>query len=98
MMAWIDRVWRQSRNFATHLFNIASQVDDRHGGGVIMKTWLLLIGSLVVCLLTVSVPAFAHHAWHGYDMANVTTVKGTVTQFDWGNPHVWISLEVQGDK
>jgi predicted dehydrogenase len=63
-----------------------------------MKTRLLLIGSLVACLLTVSVPAFAHHAWHGYDMANVTTVKGTVTQFDWGNPHVWISLEVQGDK
>jgi len=63
-----------------------------------MKTRLRWIGSLVVCLLTVSGPAFAHHAWHGYDMANVTSVKGTVTQFDWGNPHVWISLEVANDK
>ena len=63
-----------------------------------MKTRLLRIGSLVVCLLGVSGPAFAHHAWHGYDMANMTTVKGTVTQFDWGNPHVWISLEVKDDK
>jgi hypothetical protein len=63
-----------------------------------MKTRLVLIGSLVACLLTVSGPAFAHHAWHGYDMANLTTVKGTVTQFDWGNPHVWISLEAKDDK
>jgi hypothetical protein len=31
-------------------------------------------------------------------MANITTVKGTVTQFDWGNPHVWISFEAKGDK
>jgi hypothetical protein len=63
-----------------------------------MKTRLRLIGGLVACLLAVSGPAFAHHAWHGYDMANVTSVKGTVTQFDWGNPHVWISLEVTGEK
>ena len=63
-----------------------------------MKTRLLLIGSLVLCLLTFSGPAFAHHAWHGYDMANLTSVKGTVTQFDWGNPHVWISFEMTDDK
>ena len=63
-----------------------------------MKTRLLWIGSFAVFLMTVSLPAFAHHAWHGYDMANLTTVKGTVTQFDWGNPHVWINLEVTGDK
>jgi hypothetical protein len=63
-----------------------------------MKTRLLLIGSLVACLLTVSGPTFAHHAWHGYDMANLTSVKGTVTQFDWGNPHVWISFEMTDDK
>ena len=63
-----------------------------------MKTRLLPIGSSLVFLLAVYVPAFAHHAWHGYDMANVTSVKGTVTQFDWGNPHVWISFEMTDDK
>jgi len=31
-------------------------------------------------------------------MGNLTTVKGTVTQFDWANPHVWISLEAKDDK
>jgi hypothetical protein len=63
-----------------------------------MKTRATLIGSLVLCLLAVCGPAFAHHAWHGYDMDNLTSVKGTVTQFDWGNPHVWISFEMTDDK
>jgi len=49
-------------------------------------------------LLAFSGPAFAHHSWSGYDMSNLTTVKGTVTQFEWGNPHIWINFEVQDDK
>jgi hypothetical protein len=63
-----------------------------------MRIRLLALGSLVFGLLAVSGPAFAHHAWHGYDMANLTTLKGTVTQFDWANPHVWISIDVKDDK
>lgn len=63
-----------------------------------MKAKSFWIGNLLVCFLAASVPAFAHHAWHGYDMANLTTVKGTVTQFDWGNPHVWISFEARDDQ
>jgi hypothetical protein len=51
-----------------------------------------------VFLLAISGPAFAHHVWTGYDMVNLTTVKGTVTKFDWGNPHVWMNLEVKDDK
>jgi hypothetical protein len=63
-----------------------------------MKARPLVFGSLVLCLLAAASPAFAHHAWHGYDMDNLTTVKGTVTQFDWGNPHVWINFEMTDDK
>jgi Family of unknown function (DUF6152) len=63
-----------------------------------MKVRLLALGSLAFGLLAIAGPAFAHHAWHGYDMSNLTTVKGTVTQFDWANPHVWISLDVKDDK
>ncbi len=63
-----------------------------------MRIRSLVLGSLLAGLLAISGPAFAHHAWHGYDMGSLTTVKGTVTQFDWANPHVWISLEVKDDK
>ncbi len=63
-----------------------------------MRIKLLLYGSLLAGVLAISVPAFAHHAWHGYDMANLTTLRGAVTQFDWANPHVWIYLDVKDDK
>ena len=63
-----------------------------------MKSKLLLIGSLVAPVLAVTAPAFAHHSWTGYDMVNLTTVKGIVTQFDWGNPHVWISFQFSDEK
>ncbi len=63
-----------------------------------MRIKLLLYGSLLAGVLAISGPAFAHHAWHGYDMANLTTLRGAVTQFDWANPHVWIYLDVKDDK
>jgi hypothetical protein len=63
-----------------------------------MRTKLLVLGGLLAGLLTVAGPVFAHHAWHGYDSRDLTTVKGTVTLFDWGNPHVWISFDVRNDK
>jgi hypothetical protein len=63
-----------------------------------MNCRLLGIGIVLTCLAVISSPVFAHHAWHGYDMENLTTVKGTVTQFDWGNPHVWITFEAKDER
>jgi len=41
-------------------------------------------------------PLAAHHAWPvTYD--KLVTVKGTVTSYAWGNPHVMMGLEVKGD-
>ena len=63
-----------------------------------MKKRALLVGFLFSCLLlTAAGPAFAHHSWSGYDSSNLTTVKGIVTQFEWGNPHIWINFEVHND-
>ena len=33
-----------------------------------------------------------------FDMAHVTTVKGTVTDFEWTNPHAYVVLDVKDDK
>ena len=41
-------------------------------------------------------PSFAHHAWP-IDRSKEVTVKGTVTAFNWSNPHVMIELEVKTD-
>jgi hypothetical protein len=43
-----------------------------------------------------SVPLPAHHAWP-IDRSKEVTVKGTVTSFNWSNPHVMIDLEVKTD-
>jgi hypothetical protein len=41
-------------------------------------------------------PSFAHHAWP-IDRSKEVTVTGTVTAFNWSNPHVMIDLEVKTD-
>jgi len=59
-----------------------------------MRNKALVLGILAAALLLGSGTALAHHAWNGYDMSNLTTVKGTITNFDWANPHVWMSFDV----
>jgi hypothetical protein len=49
-------------------------------------------------LLLVGIPLWAHHGNASYDNDNPTTIKGTVTEFAWTNPHVQIYLDVKGDK
>ena len=55
-----------------------------------MKVYRSIIFGLVAGFLIVGTPVFAHHGGSMYDMAHVTSVKGTVTSFDWANPHVMI--------
>ncbi len=44
--------------------------------------------------LACAAPAVAHHSFAMFDMAQTKTVSGTVTDFQWTNPHSWIWLEV----
>jgi hypothetical protein len=45
-----------------------------------------------------SSPVLAHHGTAAFDMESVTTVKGTVTRFEFMNPHALIYLDVAGSK
>ena len=46
-----------------------------------------------------SVPAFAHHgAANLYDMSKAVMMKGTITKFEWTNPHNQIYYDVTDDK
>lgn len=49
-------------------------------------------------LLLVSAPLFAHHGEANYDTDKVVAVKGTVTDFQFINPHTLIMLDVKNDK
>jgi hypothetical protein len=45
----------------------------------------------------VAAPAAAHHSMATFDGAQVVTVEGVVTRYDWSNPHVYIYLEAPDD-
>ena len=52
------------------------------------------IGSLVIAALLAATSAGAHHSNSAFNPDKVVVLKGTVTQFKWVNPHVWIFLSV----
>ena len=47
-----------------------------------------------VFLLLVCVPLFAHHGAASYETSKMTTLKGTITNIQWMNPHAEIDIEV----
>jgi len=49
---------------------------------------------IALALIPAQMPLSAHHAWP-VSQQRLVTVKGTVIDFQWGNPHPMITLEVQ---
>jgi hypothetical protein len=61
---------------------------------------LILIGAGCLGLATLLAPpaATAHHSFAMFDHVNRITLAGTVTRFEWTNPHVYIELDVPDGK
>ena len=53
---------------------------------------------MIFVLFFSSIPTLAHHGEVNYDTEKVVSVKGTVTDFQFINPHVQIFLDVKNDK
>jgi hypothetical protein len=65
-----------------------------------MKTTGLLsaVFAFVLGLVTLSSPAFAHHGTNiSYDHNKPMTLKGTVTEFVWKNPHCQLYFDVKDE-
>jgi hypothetical protein len=43
-------------------------------------------------LFMAAVPAFAHHSFAMFDVDQNLKVAGTVMEYEWTNPHVWIHV------
>ena len=63
-----------------------------------MKTKIIVAFLLALSGFAISAPLFAHHSSSAYDMNHPTDMKGVVTNVDWGNPHVFIYMDMKDDK
>ncbi len=60
-----------------------------------MKTRRLNFLFAAAAILLAVLPVWAHHGNAAYDDKNPITIKGTVTEFEWTNPHAQIYLDVK---
>jgi hypothetical protein len=56
---------------------------------------LALAGTMAAVL---AAPAFAHHSFAMFDQSKVLYMPGTVTEFEFVNPHAWLHLASVNDK
>src|SRR3954468_3680190 len=53
--------------------------------------------AVTALLILGSIPLAAHHSAAMFDATKVIEISGTIKEFQWTNPHVWIQVEVQKD-
>jgi hypothetical protein len=64
-----------------------------------MRTKKIAFWVLAGCIVTPTFPLFAHHGTGvAYDTEKVVTLKGTVTEWIWANPHCGLLFDVTDDK
>ena len=59
---------------------------------------LALFVLMSIAALIASTPVPAHHGEANYDTDKIVSVKGTVTEFQFINPHTLIAMDVKNDK
>ena len=54
-----------------------------------------LLASSVFMLVLTAGTALAHHSFAVYDHTQSLKLKGTVTKFQWSNPHAYLDIDVK---
>jgi hypothetical protein len=55
-----------------------------------MKT----LTGLFVVLVVAAAPVLGHHSFSMFDVTRRVTITGVVKDVQWGNPHVWVYVDV----
>lgn len=61
-----------------------------------MNRRILVIVTLGTVLLLVAT-MFGHHGLARFDTTHIVTMKGTITRFDWINPHAYVYADITDD-
>ena len=56
------------------------------------------LSAVLVGIFMLVVPVFAHHGTAGEDTSKIVTVTGTVTDFQFINPHVQVYVDVKDEQ
>ena len=62
-----------------------------------MKTRLIIMLVSAISGITIARPLLAHHSGASYDSDHQISLTGTVSNYEWTNPHVFIYLDVKDD-
>ena len=62
-----------------------------------MRHRLIATFAMFVSLLILSPSLFAHHGAASFDTSKKVTVKGTVVEWFWANPHCFLRFDVKGE-
>jgi Family of unknown function (DUF6152) len=55
-------------------------------------------GFVAVIALMIALPLSAHHGNAAYETTKTVTIRGTITDFEFINPHVMVFFEAKNDK
>ncbi len=56
------------------------------------------LGLLIICALSVGVPASAHHSHNAYEVTTWSPLEGVVKEIHWVVPHSWVYIDVKDAK
>ena len=56
---------------------------------------LKIVFALLAALAVAAIPARAHHSFVMFETTKQVTLNGTVTAFEWTNPHCYIEIDVK---
>jgi hypothetical protein len=54
------------------------------------------LAAFAALVAVTAAPALAHHSFAMFDQKRVMTLEGTVTEFQWTNPHSFLEVDVPG--
>lgn len=62
-----------------------------------MRIRAISVLALAVGLLSMAMPLFAHHGTAVFDTDKTLSLKGSVTEWDWSNPHCLLQFDVKNE-